>query len=150
MTAGRVVLIVGPPCGGKSTLAQRLAGLGDVILDHDEVARRLGSPKRWKHDYRYGVAAEKWMRREIARLAWGVAGVTGCAYVIRCLPRPSDRVALASRLSAETRLVDPGMNECIRRAITDHRPAGTVDAIRRWYAVARDETTARDMSRVDY
>lgn len=146
MSAGLVVLIVGPPCGGKSTLAQRLAVPGDVILDHDEVARRMGSPKRWKHDYRYGVAAERWMRRAIARLAWGVAG---SAYVIRCLPRRGDRVALASRLNAETRLVDPGMNECIRRAIADHRPVGTVDAIRKWYAAADDEVTADDMSRVD-
>lgn len=136
VAGGRVVLIAGPPCSGKSTLARSLAVPGDVVLDHDDVARRLGSPKRWKHDYRYGVAAEKWMRREIARLAWGVGG---SAYVIRCAARHVDREALASRLNADVRLLDPGVDECIRRAVVDGRPAGTVDAIRRWYAVARDD-----------
>lgn len=129
----RVVIIAGPPCAGKSTLAQRLAMPGDVVLDRDDMARRLGSPKWWMHDYRYGVAAERWMQRELRRLAWGV---TGTAYVVRGLPRQHERDALAARLSAEVRLLDPGMNECIRRAIADGRPVGTVDGIRRWYAQA--------------
>jgi hypothetical protein len=129
----RILIIAGPPCAGKSTLAQRLAVPGDVVLDRDDMARRLGSPKWWMHDYRYGVAAEQWMQRELRRLAWGV---TGSAYVVRGLPRVDERRALAERLNADVWLLDPGMNECIRRAIADGRPVGTVDGIRRWYAQA--------------
>jgi hypothetical protein len=135
LAQGRVLIIAGPPCSGKTTLAQQLAGPGDVVLDRDDMARRLGSPRGWLHEYRYGRAAEEWMQRELRRLAWGVAG---SAYVIRCLPRERDRIALAERLNATVRLLDPGMNECIRRAIADGRPAGTVEGIRRWYAQAAE------------
>lgn len=127
-----VVLICGAPCSGKSTLARQLAQPGDVVLDRDEMARTLGSPRRWMHAYRYGVAAERWMQRELRRLAWGYEG--GTAYVVRCLARGPERRELAAVLRADVRVLDPGEEECVHRAVTSYRPHGTIEGIRRWYA----------------
>lgn len=128
---GDVVLICGAPCSGKSTLARQLAQPGDLVLDRDDMARRLGSPRRWMHEYRYGMAAEQWMQRELRRLAWGFEGQ---AYVVRCLARGPERRALAATLRAEVRVLDPGEEECVHRAVTSYRPHGTIEGIRNWYA----------------
>lgn len=127
---GDVLIISGAPCSGKSTLARALAGPGDLVLDRDDMARRLGSPRLWMHEYRYGVAAEQWMQRELRRLAWGIEGN---AYVVRCLAREQDRRELAAILKAEVRVLDPGEEECVHRAVVSYRPHGTIEGIRQWY-----------------
>jgi hypothetical protein len=125
-----VVLICGAPCSGKSSLARQLARPGDLVLDRDEMARRLGSPRLWMHEYRYGVAAEQWMQRELRRLAWGTEGR---AYVVRCLARGQERRELAATLRADVRVLDPGEEECVHRAVVACRPHGTIEGIRNWY-----------------
>lgn len=127
---GNVVLICGAPCSGKSTLARQMAQPGDLVLDRDEMARQLGSPRRWLHEYRYGVAAERWMQRELRRVAWGV---DTNAYVVRSLARGPERRALAVTLRADVRVLDPGEEECVHRAVTSYRPHGTIEGIRNWY-----------------
>lgn len=127
----RVVIICGAPCSGKSTLARQLAQPGDIVLDRDVMARQLGSPRLWLHEYRYGVAAEQWMQRELRRLAWGVEGRS--AYVVRCLARGHERRELATMLRAEVRVLDPGEEECVHRAVVTYRPHGTIEGIRNWY-----------------
>lgn len=127
---GEVIILSGAPCSGKSTLARELAGPGGLVLDRDDLARRLGSPARWLHPYRYSVKAEQWMQRELRRLAWGY---DGRAIVIRCLARAADREALADQLHATVRVLDPGEDECVRRAVAGRRPHGTIEGIHRWY-----------------
>jgi predicted kinase len=128
-----VVLICGPPCGGKSTTAERLAtGPADWVVDFDVVARELGSPVRWLHPEPYRTHAEQQVVQLLARLP---GGGEGTAYVIRSLPRPEQR-AIAARISnaAATLVLDPGEDECLRRATVDGRPEGTAEQIRSWYA----------------
>ncbi|AIJ26371.1 AAA family ATPase [Amycolatopsis methanolica] len=127
-----VVLIAGPPCAGKSTLAQALANPGDLVLDRDAIAQRLGSPVRWGHDEVIAQRAEQVMLDEIARIARAEA-IT--AYVVRSVPAPAQRLALAHQLRATAvHVLNPGAAECMRRAHADARPEGTAAAIRSWYA----------------
>ncbi|SDK30716.1 AAA domain-containing protein [Lentzea albidocapillata subsp. violacea] len=128
----RVVLIAGPPCSGKTTLALQLAQADDLLVDRDAIARQLGSPRNHMHSRYVTRLAELRMRALLARLQAG--DFTGTAYVVRCLPRQAQRNALARRLGAEVRLLDPGLAECLRRATVDGRPRGTTEAIRQWYA----------------
>jgi predicted kinase len=130
--AARVVLIAGPPCSGKTTLALQLAQTGELVVDRDAIARQLGSPRLHMHSRYVTRLAELRMRAMLVQLQAGA--FTGTAYVVRCLPRRTQRDALAHRLGAEVRLLDPGVAECLRRATVDGRPPGTVEAIRQWYA----------------
>lgn len=127
----QVVLIAGPPCSGKTTLAHQLARAGGLVLDRDEIARGLGSPHQWFHDEALTEQAEQIMRREIARIG-AAADIT--AYVVRSVPTPGQRVDLANRLGASTvYLLNPGLAECMRRAHAEGRPHATAAAIRTWY-----------------
>ncbi|MFC6089448.1 AAA family ATPase [Saccharothrix lopnurensis] len=127
----RVLLICGPPCSGKTTRALGLARQdGGQVIDRDLIARALGSARSHMHAPDITARAEREMRAQLDRLA---AARTGTAYVVRSLPHPDSRRVEAERLGAEVELLDPGMAECIRRAQLDHRPRGTVAAIRQWY-----------------
>ncbi|MFJ8818197.1 AAA family ATPase [Amycolatopsis thermoflava] len=128
----KVVLIAGPPCAGKTTLAKALAAPGELVLDRDLIAQELGSPTRWGHAEHLAQQAEAVMRARIAAVA-RAEDVT--AYVVRSVPRPGQRIALANELRAtEVFLLNPGLEECMSRAARDGRPRGTTRAIRSWFA----------------
>lgn len=127
-----VILICGPPCAGKTTLAQQLIQPGDKLLDRDLIAQGFGSRYPHRQGARMRRSAEAKMRNELVRVA---AMRTGRAVVVRCLPNRYTRAVLAHRLDAEVRLLDPGIDECLRRAHTGLRPPGTVASIREWYAI---------------
>lgn len=127
-------VLSGPPCAGKSTVAWSLAGPGDVVLDFDRICRELGSPAHHAHPLKVRERAEPEMQRRMWRLQFRTGGD---AYVIRWAPRAADRVALAKRLDAVVWMINPGFEECLRRAQLDARPEDTVDAIRKWYRLYR-------------
>lgn len=127
----RIVLLCGPPCAGKTTLAHQLAGPGDAILDYDDIARALGSPTWWSHPEPYRTTAEQHMQAAIAE-AYAATG-DGTAWVIRTAPRPGQRATLAQRWGAQVYVLSPGEAECKRRAVADQRPSGTRRSIGEWY-----------------
>ena len=139
-----VYLICGPPCSGKTTLAQRLATDHDVVLDFDLICAELDGQPGWTHSKLTRERAGALLEQRIARLP----RFPGTAYLIRGAPRPEERTALARDLNATVWLLNPGMRKCMRRAYLAHRPARTTQAIRDWYATYRparvDRTPLRD------
>ncbi len=129
----RVLIICGPPCSGKSTLAKQLAQPGDTILDRDEISISLGHGTQYRRPRWANDQAEQAFRTKAAQIA---AAKDITAYVVRTLPYPGQRQALADYLDAEVQVLDPGMEECIRRAQTDGRPSVTRQWIRQWYTKA--------------
>lgn len=127
-----MTLVCGAPCSGKTTLAQRLASTeGGQVLDFDAIAVELGSPHPWEHSPSIREQAEVTMRMRMRRLALDCGANT---YVIRSLPEPARREAVAERLSAaRVWVLDPGLDVCLARAQADARPRGTAQAIRAWY-----------------
>lgn len=107
--AGRVVLVCGPPCAGKSTYVRAHAQHGDVVLDQDIVGAQA-------------------MRRALAALP----PAQGTAWVIRSAPGAAKRAALAKQLHAEVVLLMPGVEELMARAKrrTDARRA--IRSIKSW------------------
>jgi predicted kinase len=108
-----ITLIAGPPCAGKTTLARQLAESGHVVIDFDDIAVRLGSPRGWRHPQPIITAANAVMARELAELR---ARDDVTAWVIRSAPRAVLRAHLAATLGARVWLLDPGLAECLRRA----------------------------------
>lgn len=119
------MLVYGPPCGGKSTLVQRSAGPGDVVLDLDVIAQQLGSPRRWMHQHDVLRQADAEVRRRIA-LARQHEGTT---WVIRSVPRRADRADVIAQAGVtEVIACVPPLEEALRRCWRDRRPRGTASA----------------------
>jgi hypothetical protein len=127
----RIVILSGPPCAGKTSLADHVARPGDVVVDFDAIARDLGSPLAWMHPDPWRIVAEGETRAAIARAAH--APGDGTAWVIRAAARARQRARLAETWRAPVYLLDPGKAECLRRARDDHRPTGTSRSIGEWY-----------------
>lgn len=128
-----IVVLAGPPCSGKTTLAHRMAQAeqGDVVLDYDTIAHTMGSPVHWLHPEPWRTQAEHEMQHAILR-AHQTPG-TGTAWVLRTAPRPAHRERLAQQWGCHVYLLDPGEQECRRRAVADSRPSGTRQSIGLWY-----------------
>lgn len=143
----RIVVLAGPPCSGKTTLAHRIAQPDDVLLDYDDIARALGSPAQWIHPEPYRTEAERVMQARIATAHAYRSDAT--AWVLRTAPRPSQRAAMARQWHAVIYLLDPGEAECRRRAKADGRPSGTGRRIGTWYWYYRPSHVDRDASTLD-
>lgn len=123
-------LICGPPCSGKTTLALKMqAQQGGVVIDHDLIAQQLGSPTSHHH----GQALRDQAERVISELLRQVErGEHEHAWIVRGLPNPTLRQALADRLSAEIVLLNPPRATLLARAQQRPRPDRTVWLIDRW------------------
>lgn len=128
-----VYLIAGPPCSGKTTLAQRMAGPGDQVLDFDLICTELDGKPGWSH--------EKWVRERAGRVLdcriRQIRRHGGDTYLVRGAPNCLERTRLARSLGAKVWLLNPGRAECVRRARHGRRPARTAQAIRDWYGQYR-------------
>lgn len=143
----RILVLCGPPCAGKTTLAHTLAEPGDVVLDYDDIARALGSPALWRHPEPWRTLAEHALQDAVAHAYQ--TGDTATAYLLRTAPRATQRAALAQRWQATVYLLNPGERECKRRAKRDSRPSGTSRAVSDWYHWHRPWDGDRDPGVLD-
>lgn len=128
-----ITLVCGPPCAGKSTYVSECALDGDLVLDHDLIAQRFGSPVSHGHAKKFRSLAENEIRVRVAEIR---AGLHPRAWVIRTMPRPALQVAYANRLGgARIVVIDPGIEVCRQRATLRPNPASTLRLVNRWYAV---------------
>lgn len=139
-----VVVLAGPPCAGKTTLAYHVAKQGDVVLDYDEVARSMGSPVRWLHPEPYRTGAEQELQAQLAHAHAHPSDAT--CWLLRTAPHPTTRMALAQAWQAQVYLLNPGERECRRRAKAEARPAGTGQRIGEWHHRYRAWIGDRDPS----
>lgn len=125
-----VTLVCGPPCAGKTTLVLSRAQEGDFVVDHDLIARDLGSPSSHHHGRAIRDEVEQWIDLYLSEIA---AGLHARAWVVRTLPEVQARRDLAERLGAEVLLLDPGIEVCKARAQSRPRPARAEYLIDMWY-----------------
>lgn len=114
-----VVQVSGPPCAGKSNYILLRHAYADTVLDDKALADRFGS-----RDAVPAWAWAEWQRQVLAR----VQAHRGphVLWVIRGNPEPmADGVRVVT--------LNPGREECHRRADRDRRPAATHEWIDRWF-----------------
>lgn len=129
-----IVLVYGPPCGGKTTHVLTHAAPDDLIVDHDLLAQDAGSDRTHNHYSEYRDAAEA----EVDRLLDEVAdGKHPNAWIIRTAPDTQRRAELARYIRAsEAILITAPRDVLIARAQDRDDPVATVRAINRWHEVA--------------
>lgn len=125
-----VRVLAGPPCSGKTTLATSLAKPRDLVLDFDAICCELDGRPGWDHAPEVRSRAAEVFRVRLAHAAHH----PGYVYVIRSAASAAQRVSLARQLWAQVWLLDPGRDECERRARRDQRPSYTFAGIADWYA----------------
>lgn len=127
---GKVNIIVGPPCAGKSTFVRDHAAEGDVLVDFDALATALGSGTA--HDAPQDIAYVAFDARDAA-IDRVLDGLDADSWVIHTSPsqKKIDRYAAAGAVFT---LLDPGLDECLARAASDGRPETVTETIKKWYA----------------
>lgn len=114
---------------GKTTWARSRAGPNDRVIDLDEIAQSFGS-RGHDHPWHVKRLAER-VRDSLERHA---ADHDGRTFVVRSLPDPADRQAVAKRLGADVVVLAVPAETAIERAHTDARPDWTEQAIRDWWS----------------
>lgn len=124
-----VYLVCGPPCSGKTTYVREHMKPGDLVVDYDDIARRLGSRRQHGHEYKYHRRIEATISRALDAIK---AGKHNRAWVIRSLPEPKHRQALADQLGATVVLLDAPDEVLTERARRRRDASRTVAAINEW------------------
>lgn len=125
----QVTVVCGPPCSGKTTWVREHARPGDLIVDYDDIAVRLGSPQSHHHHPSMHGKIEAVISRAIAGIK---DGRHERAWIIRSgVARAHE---LAAELGGTVVVIDEPDDVLFARA--DRRPdsAVTKRAIVEWRA----------------
>lgn len=125
--ACKVTVVCGPPCAGKTTWVREHAQPGDLIVDYDDIARRLGS----RRDHGHHPSFHKPIEATIARAIAGIRrGRHERAWIIRS---GVERARLLARdLDGTLVLLNPPDDVLTARANERRDPQATLRAIAEW------------------
>lgn len=139
---GKIAVVVGPPCAGKSTFVQGAKKPNDVVVDADLLAQALGSEVA--HDSTGDVREVMLNVRRVA-ISIVLEGIESPAWIIHTNP-DAQLVRRYREAGATFKLLDPGIDECLARAKAQGRPQGTEEAIRAWYASPPDLNASKGVA----
>lgn len=123
-------IIVGPPCAGKSTHILGASKEGDVLIDFDTIAIAIGANEPHASDGDIKEIALEMRQSAIDKI---LKGLDATAWIIHTNPS-SKTIKTYVNNDAVFTVLDPGIDECKKRATDDNRPDGTIEAIEKWYS----------------
>jgi len=124
---GRLTVVTGPPCGGKTTYVRDHAGPDDVVIDYDDICEALGAERYRATPKIKAKAQDLFVRKVDAARRRSDLDV----WIVWADP-PAWRLSQLRKDGAEVVLVSAPMAVCLERAAAE-RPATWGDAIRQWF-----------------
>ena len=124
---GKIKVVIGASCSGKSTYIKKVKSPDDVVVDFDALAKALGSMV--SHKCTGDIRKIAFDVRDVA-IRRIIQGVKSDAYIIHTNPK-QESVELYKSKRVEFILIDPGLDVCLERA--RERPKGTIESIKQWY-----------------
>lgn len=123
----RIVLVVGPPGAGKSTLVNNERGSTDVVIDYDKIAEALGSSTSHGHDgsiHKATMAARNGVLRALRRGEIQAPRV----WVVSANPNAESIFPFH-----EVRVVDPGRVVVLEQLTAAGRLTQFASIVESWY-----------------
>lgn len=128
----KIIVVTGPPAGGKSTYVRESAAPGEIVVDFDLLAVTFGSSSAY--DAGKDVKAVTFAARKAA-VDVILRGVDTKAWIIHTQPTDA-QLADYEKVGADVVTIDPGMDVALEQAAADDRPAWTEGKIVQWYEQA--------------
>lgn len=132
-TPRTLTVVLGPPCGGKTTYIDQHRDPADIVIDHDALAQALGAPAPHPNAGPHPHAA-KLARQAVIDAALD-DNLNARVWIIHTAPTPQQLTRYTDH-QATPIMCDPGQPTALRRAT--HRPTWTTGAIRNWYTNEHD------------
>lgn len=141
MYGPKVHVVCGPPCAGKTTFVRERAVRGDLVIDQDALLAALSLQPEHAAPYpvlRHAIAAKTAVLEELAKEWSRPAGMGRSrlyqAWIIDGAPTRDARQLFRDRFAAQVTLLLPDREELTSRARLRPDPAGTLDAMEKWFA----------------
>jgi hypothetical protein len=127
---GRITVILGPPCAGKSTYVETNRTSTDVVVDYDKLAIALGATA--SHEQSDDIKRATFVARRAVIDHLLSEHSKAYAWIIHSAPKP-EWMQRYAEADANVITLNPGIDTCLARATDDNRPQRTIDAIHKWY-----------------
>lgn len=131
-----LTIVCGPPCSGKTTYVEQHAGAKDLVIDFDTIARNIDPNYfHWRDNsnatlWRRTLRTRNELLGSLSRLA------SGKAWFIVSAPTQTEREWWCKMLDGEVILLNPGADECKRRAVQRGTP-NAVNGVDKWFQKSR-------------
>jgi hypothetical protein len=125
-----LTIVCGPPCSGKTTYVINNAAPEDTIIDLDNIRRTLDPTfKPWSakhHDEKLLIRAIRVRNMKLAQLT---KATKGKAWFIVGAPHKQERAWWQAKLGGLVVLLNPGIEECKRRAYARNTPLAAAGVV---------------------
>lgn len=125
-----VIVVTGPPCGGKTHYCTEHARPDDKVIDLDVCYEDVSGTHGHHASRAYLDTALRWRNKQLAELA---SKKDGKAYFIICSPTRKELSWWLRKLAAVHVLCNPGKEVCLERARLAGRPTAIVEE---WFGMS--------------
>ena len=127
-------VVLGPPLAGKSAYIDLNSSRGDVVIEWDRLAEAVDT-----HEADFGILRPKTVKAlasklRVCAIRMAASSLKNETVWITGVRMENGLFETLAQAGADFLVLDPGEDECLKRAEEEGRPQTTLKAIRDWYA----------------